>query len=374
MAKDYYSTLGVDKKASESDIKNAYRKMAIKYHPDKNPDNKAAEETFKEVNEAYGILSDKAKRQRYDIHGTADERMGGGANPHDIFERFRSGGGFGGAFDQFFGGQYQKPQIKGEDLRIKLKLTLKDIPNGVTKTVKYKRHTQCNSCDGNGSKNGTAISTCTACNGRGRTQRVMNHPMGQIVQEVACNVCHGEGKIITQKCSTCHGEGTNMTDEILDITIPAGVETNDIISNEMQGNFSKGADIPGDLLIIMEVEEHKDIVRKENNLYYQANVSILDLVFGGEIHVPDASGSTSKFKIKAGTQSGEVFSLRGKGVPLINRRLDAGNMYILLNAIIPTKLNTEERKALEKLKVSKNFNTSNKTPINLFKKLKNLFL
>lgn len=374
MGKDYYNVLGVNKESTESEIKKAYRKMAVKYHPDKNPDNKEAEDKFKEASEAYEVLSDKTKKSRYDRYGTADERAGGG-NPNDIFERFRQGGGFGSTFDQFFGGggfNYQQ-QTKGEDLRIKIKVNLADVATGVTKKVKFKRHVKCESCNGNGAKDGTAVHTCSKCNGSGRIQNVIRHAMGQIIQESTCDVCRGEGKVVTQKCKTCSGNGTSIINDTLDIEIPAGVETNDMISKEGDGNFSKGADIPGDLFAIMEVEEHPTIVRSQNNLYYQANVNFIDLVFGGEISVPDASGVKNKFTIKAGTQSGEIFSLRGKGVPLINRRLQAGNMYILLNAITPTKLSTEERSKLKTLKASNNFDASNKQSVNLFKKILNMF-
>jgi len=379
MAKDYYSILGVDKKASESEIKKAYRKLAIKYHPDKNPGDSKAEEKFKEISEAYEVLSDKDKRDQYDRYGTVGNNRGGGQgggfNPFDIFERFRRSSGFGSFFDDDFG-FHSHAQIKGEDLRITVKVSLKEVATGITKTIKYKRHIKCEFCNGTGAKDGTSYSICSTCHGTGRVHKIIRHMAGQLIQETTCNVCKGKGKIITSKCAHCSGNGYNITEETLDIDIPAGVSTDDQISMAGYGNFTEGADIPGDLYIQIRVEEDDNYIRQDNNIYYQLNVNMLDLIFGSDAVVEDLTGTKNKFKIKAGTQPGDIVSLRGKGVPLVNRNMPAGDMYVLINTYTPTNLSSDELRLLKELKKSNKFYMRNKNvnSNNIFKKLQKIFL
>jgi molecular chaperone DnaJ len=377
MAKDYYSTLGVSKKASEDEIKKAYRKLAIKYHPDKNPGNKEAEEKFKEISEAYEVLSDKEKRQQYDKYGSVGNMGGrgghGGFNPFDIFERFKRSSGFNSFFDDDFG---FSQTVKGEDLRVNVSVTLKEVATGVNKTIKYKRHIKCESCNGTGAKDGTAYTTCSTCKGTGRIHKVIRHMAGQIIQESVCHTCHGKGKIITQRCNVCHGNGYSINEETIDVEIPAGVSTDDQISMGGYGNFTEGADIPGDLYIQITVQDDEYYTRVDNNIYYQLNVNFLDLIFGSELYVEDLTGKKNKFKIKPGTQSGEIFSLNGKGVPVVNRNIRAGNMYVLVNSYVPTSLTSSELRILKELKTQKHFSNNYKIPqtVNIFNKIKKIFL
>lgn len=373
MSKNYYETLGISNSATADEIKKAYRKQAMQYHPDKNPDNKAAEDKFKDISEAYEVLSDPDKKSRFDRFGTVDDKSFHAHDPYDIFEQFRrqtSGfGGFGGGFGS---GQWQ-PQTKGEDLRITLNINLEEIADGTTKSVKYNRKKKCSSCNGNGAKNGTAFKICSQCHGTGRTQRIIRHAGGQIIQEGLCRACSGNGQTIQENCNTCHKTGVNTAEEKVEIVIPAGVMDGDMLSKDGYGNFSKGADIEGDLIIVVKEDKHPELIRKDNNLFYQANINFIDLILGTDIFIPDAHGKTNKIKVKPGSQSGEIFSLRAKGVPLINRRMPAGNLYVLLNAIVPAKVDKNEKEILEKLRKSKNFTKKTKIS-NLFEKIKNVFI
>lgn len=372
--RDYYEILGVSKSSSADEIKKAYRKMAIQYHPDKNPDNPAAEEKFKEAAEAYEVLSSDEKRQRYDQFGHAGMNgSSGGYGGHDmsmddIFSMF--GDVFGGrsGFGGFGGGRGQRVN-RGTDLRIKVSMTLKEVSEGVEKKLKLKKDIACDSCHGSG---GTDTTTCSACNGRGQTTRVVNTMLGQMQTSQPCSTCGGEGKIIKNKCSKCHGEGIIRGEEVVSFKIPAGIAEGMQLNVTGKGNAGRRNGINGDLHVIIKEEEHVELIRDGNNLIYNAFLSFPDLTLGTSIEVPTIDGK-AKLSIDAGTQPGKVLRLRGKGTPDVNG-YGKGDLLIRIHAWVPKKISSEEKKILEKLQESENFNSS-KTPSDkgFFDKIKDLF-
>ena len=338
MAKrDYYEVLGISKNASAAEIKKAYRKLAIKFHPDKNPDDKQAEEKFKEAAEAYEVLSSPEKKQRYDQFGHAGMggAAGGGMNMEDIFSNF--GDIFGGhnPFESFFGGGRSRAarQRKGSNLRIKIKLTLEEAAEGTEKKIKLKRYQECKACQGNGSKNGTSVSTCTTCGGRGQVQQVVNTVLGQMASTSTCPTCQGSGKQIKEKCDVCHGAGRAVSEEQIPIKIPAGVSAGMQLSMTGKGNYPEGGGIPGDLLIIIDEEEHKELKRDGNNVVYDLYLNFADAALGTEVEVPTIGGK-AKIRIDAGTQSGRVLRLRGKGIPELNG-YGKGDQLVYVNIWTP---------------------------------------
>ncbi|MCG8475715.1 MAG: molecular chaperone DnaJ [Cytophagales bacterium] len=358
MAKrDYYEVLGISKNASAAEIKKAYRKLAIKFHPDKNPDDKQAEEKFKEAAEAYEVLSSPEKKQRYDQFGHAGMggAAGGGMNMEDIFSNF--GDIFGGhnPFESFFGGGRSRAarQRKGSNLRIKIKLTLEEAAEGTEKKIKLKRYQECKACQGNGSKNGTSVSTCTTCGGRGQVQQVVNTVLGQMASTSTCPTCQGSGKQIKEKCDVCHGAGRAVSEEQIPIKIPAGVSAGMQLSMTGKGNYPEGGGIPGDLLIIIDEEEHKELKRDGNNVVYDLYLNFADAALGTEVEVPTIGGK-AKIRIDAGTQSGRVLRLRGKGIPELNG-YGKGDQLVYVNIWTPKELSKEEKKLMEKLRDSENF-------------------
>ncbi len=379
--RDYYEVLGVDKNASGAEIKKAYRKVAIKFHPDKNPDNKEAEEKFKEAAEAYEILSDEQKKARYDQYGHqgVDGGFGGGGhggmNMDDIFSQFGDIFGGGGGFGSFFGGGGggggQRIR-KGTNLRIKLKLNLQEVAEGVEKKIKVKRNTSCNSCDGTGAKNGSSYTTCGTCNGAGRVRKVVNTMLGQMVSENACPTCNGEGKIIQEKCTSCYGEGVVTEDDVISINVPAGVAEGMQLSMSGKGNMPPGGGIPGDLLIVIEEEQNDVLQRDGNNVIYDLFLSFPDVALGTNIEVPTITGKV-KIKIDAGTQSGKILRLRGKGIKDVNG-YNVGDQLVHINVWTPKKLTSHEKELIEQLKHSENFNPSpSKNDRGFFDKIKEFF-
>jgi molecular chaperone DnaJ len=355
MSKDYYSILGVSKDASEDELKKAYRKKAMEFHPDKNPDNPEAEAKFKEAAEAYDVLGNAEKRSNYDRFGSADGNPFGG-NP------FGGGSPFGGhgfsmddIFSQFgdifgnrnpFGGQ--KRQKKGSDLRIKVVLTIEDILKGTTKKLKYKRQQSCSSCKGKG---GTDERNCLPCNGSGRRVVVQNTPFGQIRQELGCPDCQGSGKQINNKCNVCYGEGSVTKDEVIDVDIPAGLSHGTQLSMRGYGNFVRDG-VAGDLLIIIEELREEYFTREGNNIVCEKEISVIDAICGSNLEVKTPHGNLA-LKIEPGTSHGSVLRMRGKGIPDMN--LGLGDLLVKIKVKIPKNISEEERLVLEKLKESNNF-------------------
>jgi len=387
--RDFYDILGVTKSASAEEIKKAYRKLAIKYHPDKNPDDKAAEDKFKEAAEAYEVLSNPEKKQRYDQYGHAGVGGaagggggygGGGMNMDDIFSQFGDifGGGGGSPFDSFFGGGGQsrggggRRVAKGSNLRIKVKLTLEEIANGAEKKIKVNKQITCKTCDGSGAKDKGSVSTCKTCGGSGAVRRVTNTILGQMQTTATCPTCHGSGQQITAKCGSCHGEGTVRGEETITINIPAGVSEGMQLSMAGKGNAAPNGGVPGDLIILIEELPHDTLKREGNNIVYDLHVSIIDAALGFSAEVPTIDGK-AKIKIEPGTQSGKLLRLKGKGIPEINS-YHRGDEIIHVNIWTPKALSTEERALLEKLRESPNFKPQpGKNDKSFFDKMKEYF-
>ncbi|MFY7786445.1 MAG: molecular chaperone DnaJ [Thermoflexibacteraceae bacterium] len=360
--KDYYEVLGVDRNSSTEDIKKAYRKLAIKYHPDKNPGDKQAEEMFKEAAEAYDVLSNPDKKARYDRFGHEGVNAGGGGrggfSMDDIFSQFGNIFGEDSPFGDIFGrGGGGRQRRQGSSLRIKLKLNLEEIANGVEKKIKVKRQLLCNTCNGTGAKDGNAYKTCQTCNGNGQVRRVMNTMLGQMVSASTCPTCQGEGKVITDACKVCSGEGVTVEEEQITIRIPAGVAEGMQLNMQGKGNYPprSGRDgIAGDLLIAIEEQEDQFLKRDGNNIHYDLYLSFVDVVLGTTAEVPTVAGKV-KIQIEAGTQSGTVLRLRGKGLKDING-YTTGDQLVHINVWTPKQLTKDERALIEKLRNSPNFN------------------
>ena len=371
--RDYYEILGVVKTAPGEEIKKAYRKVAIKYHPDKNPDDPTAEDKFKEAAEAYEVLSDPDKRARYDRFGHQGMGGGGAQNMEDIFSQF--GDIFGGSgFEGFFGGGRSQGQRvrKGSNLRIKLKLDLEEVANGVEKKIKVKRYTECSVCTGTGAKNGTDLRECGTCHGSGQVKRVVNTMLGQMVSASTCPTCHGEGKIVTSKCDACHGEGRQLQEEIIPINIPAGVAEGMQLSMGGKGNYPERGGVPGDLLIQIEEEPHEVLRRDGNNIMFEQYISFVDAALGASIEVPTIEGKV-KIKVDPGTQPGKILRLRGKGIKDING-YGRGDQLIHLNVWTPKNVSGEERELLERLRNAQNFTPNpGKNDKGFFEKVKEYF-
>jgi molecular chaperone DnaJ len=373
--RDFYEILGVSKSASDEDIKKAYRKLAIKYHPDKNPDDKAAEEKFKEAAEAYEVLSNPEKRQRYNQFGHAGVGGAagggyGGMNMDDIFSQF--GDIFGGAFGGFGGGgRSSRRVVRGTNLRVKVRLTLHDIANGVEKKIKVNKHVSCKTCNGSGAKNGQ-YETCRVCNGTGAITRVQQTILGAMQTQTTCSNCNGEGRIIKDKCNTCHGDGIVREEEVITLNIPAGVADGMTLSMSGRGNAAPRGGINGDLLIVIEEEEHPHLKREGNHLIYYLNIGFPDAAMGTTVEIPTIDAK-AKIKIEPGTQSGKVLRLKGKGLPDVNA-YGRGDLLVEIGVYTPTHLSPEEKKMLEQLKMSKNFEPNpNKKEKGFFDRMKEYF-
>ncbi len=384
--RDYYEILEVSKDASPEELKKAYRKQALKYHPDKNPGNKEAEEMFKEAAEAYEVLSDPEKRKRYDQFGHAGMGAGqgfqgfGGAGMSidEIFRHFGDifgGGDFGDSFGSFFGGGGRRGRTinRGTNLRVKVKLTLAEIAEGVEKKIKVHKYVPCKACNGTGAKGGGSYSTCPTCHGSGHVTRVTSTFLGQMQTTTTCPQCGGEGQIITDKCPECAGNGIVKGEEIISIKIPAGVAEGMQLSMNGKGNAAARGGIPGDLIVQIEEIAHPYLERDGVNLHYDHYINIADAAMGASVEVPTIEGKV-KIKIDPGTQSGKVLRLKGKGLPEVNSWAGRGDLLITIHVWTPRTLTREEKAILEKLGKSQNFQPNptakDKT---FFSRMRNIF-
>ena len=383
MAKrDFYEILSVAKNASADEVKKAYRKVAMQYHPDRNPGDKTAEEKFKEAAEAYEVLSDSDKRAQYDRFGHAgvsgNGRGGHGQNMEDIFSQF--GDIFGeDIFGSFFGGGGQRGRggqrargTRGSNLRIKLKMNYEEIAKGVTKNIKVKKYVGCSTCSGSGAKDKGSVQTCSTCGGSGQVRKVTSTFLGQMQTVTTCHACNGEGSTITAKCNDCKGEGRVYGEETVSIDIPAGVQEGMQLNVSGKGNAGERGGMPGDLVILIEEEANKDLQREGLNVAYELHISFPDAVFGTQVEVPTIDGR-AKIKIPAGTQSGKVFRLKGKGFPAVNS-YEKGDQLVHVNIWTPQNVNSDEKHMLEKMSHSNNFKPNpDKNQKNFFDKMREMF-
>lgn len=348
--KDYYAALGLEKGASDADIKKAFRKLAIKYHPDKNQGNKEAENKFKEINEAYQVLSDPDKKAKYDMYGTVDfDGSGFGSGGFGGFD-FSDMGGFGDIFESFFGGggsggrRRNGPQ-RGSDLEYTINLTFEEAVFGVEKEISIDRSEKCETCKGSGAKAGTSKKTCPTCNGQGQVRVQRQTPLGSFVSTSTCNTCGGSGTVIEEPCTDCHGRGHVRKTRKIKVNIPAGVDTGNVMPLRGQGNHGNNDGPPGDLYVRINVAHSKKFVRKGNDIYIDAHISMGKAALGTEITVATVDGDV-KYTIPAGTQSGTLFRLKGKGIPRVNSS-GRGDQYVKVIVDIPKNLNEKQKDALK---------------------------
>lgn len=381
--RDYYEVLGVGRGASADEIKKAYRKLAIKFHPDKNPDDPTAEDKFKEAAEAYSVLSDDNKRQRYDQFGHAGVGgasgggaggFGGGFTMDDIFSQFGDIFGDSSPFGDIFGRQSGNGRRvrKGSDLRIKLKLNLEEVANGVEKKIKVKRHVTCNTCGGNGAKNGTSLTNCGTCNGTGQVRKVVSTMLGQMVSTTTCPNCNGDGKIISERCDSCAGEGRLLQDDLITLNIPGGVAEGMQLSMSGKGNVPARGGVAGDLLIVIEEEEDPLLKRDGNNVVFDMHLSFIDAALGTSVEIPTIDGK-ARINIESGTQAGKILRLKGKGIKDLNG-YGKGDQLVHINVWTPQQLTSDERATLESLRHSPNFQPKpGKNEKGFFDKMKDFF-
>ena len=382
MAKrDYYEVLGVEKTASEDEIKKAYRKIAIKYHPDRNPGDKQAEEKFKEAAEAYNVLHDPQKRQQYDQFGF-DGPMGSGGgfdgfgasmNMDDIFSMFGDifGGraGFGG-----FGARGARQQHKGNDLRLRVSLTLEEINQGITKKFKVRKDMTCSHCHGTGAEGGSERETCPTCHGAGVITHTTQSIFGMMQTQGVCPTCHGEGQIIKNKCKECGGTGITKGEEVVEVKIPAGVAEGMIVTIPGKGGAGMRGGIPGDILVMIQEEDHKTFVRDGNDLIYNLLLDFPTAALGGDVSIPTIDGKSLTVKIDSGTQPGKTMRLRGKGLPVVQGYGSGrGDLVVNISVYVPKTLSRDEKKAIEAFKDSDNFKGDSQTKESIFQRFKNYF-
>tara|TARA_B100000795_G_scaffold268808_1_gene256579 strand:+ start:788 stop:1945 length:1158 start_codon:yes stop_codon:yes gene_type:complete len=362
--RDYYEVLGVSKSATAKELKKAYRKLAIQYHPDKNPDDKSAEDKFKEAAEAYEVLNDANKKARYDQFGHAGMGgaasgghqgggFGGGMSMDDIFENFGDVfGGFGGG-GRGGRGAGQRRVNRGSNIRIKVALTLEEIAKGIEKKVKVTKNNKCTPCSGSGAEAAGGHSTCGTCNGAGQVTRVTNTFLGQMQTASTCPTCSGTGNIITNKCKNCSGEGIERSESVIPINIPAGVEDGMQLQVSGMGNMGPRGGVAGDLLVVIQEKEHESFQREGQNLHYDLYLNFVDATLGTQVVVPTLDGKV-KIKIEEGTQSGKLLRLRGKGLPSVNS-YGTGDIIANINVWTPQKVSPEEKELLEQLRDTENF-------------------
>ena len=363
MKRDYYEVLGVERAASVEEIKKSYRKLALQYHPDRNPDNKEAEEKFKEATEAYEVLSDGDKRARYDRFGHQGVRntdYGHYSNANDIFSHFADiFGGMGGAsiFEQFFGGggggRSTTGPERGPDIQIPLALTLEEIATGVEKTIKVRHLKNCTSCSGTGAKSGSAVTTCPTCNGAGQVRQVRSMGFGQFVNVSVCPTCQGSGQSIKDRCDVCQGEGRTQQESTLKVNIPAGVSEGNYLTLSGQGHAGRRGGPSGDALVVIREKEHDLFLRDGDDVILDLEITFPQAALGAEVEVPTLTGH-SLLKIQSGTQSGTLLRMRDKGIPHLNRG-GKGDQLVRVQIVTPSKLSKEEKKLLEQLAEREHF-------------------
>lgn len=377
--KDYYEILDLKRNATQAEIKSAYRKKALQYHPDKNPGDPSAEEKFKEAAQAYEILGNEQKRARYDqyghagVEGGAGGFGGGGMSMEDIFSHFGDifGGGFGG-FGGFSDGSRGRRVNKGSNLRVKVKLNLKDIAHGVEKKIKVNKYVACKPCDGTGASNGSAFTNCSTCHGTGQVTRISNTFLGQMQSTSTCPSCGGEGKTITSKCTVCYGEGIVKETEIVKLNIPAGVAEGMQMSVSGKGNAARRGGISGDLIVVIEEEKHPELIRDGNDLIYYLYLSFPDAALGVPVEIPTIEGKV-KIKVEPGTQPGKILRLRGKGLPEING-YGKGDLLVNISVWVPKNLSREEAQIIERIRNSENFTPNpSREDKNFFERMKSYF-
>lgn len=358
--KDYYEILGIERGANKEDIKKAYRKLAMKYHPDRNPDNKEAEESFKEAAEAYDVLSNDQKRANYDkfghngVKGGADYQ--GFNNVNDIFSHFSDiFGGGGSIFDDFFNGTSSQRRgtgrrergTPGSDLKVTLKLTLEEIASGATKKIKIKKYQKCEECGGAGAKGASSVKTCPVCNGSGEVRSVSRSVFGQFVNISTCSNCDGQGTIIENPCKKCSGEGRIYNESTIKINVPAGVSNGSYMTLRGEGNAGKRNGAPGNIIVIFEELPHEFFVREGDNVIYELFLSYPEAVLGTEVEIPTLTGR-AKLKVDAGAQPGKFLKMREKGIQHLNRH-GAGDQLVKINIFVPQKVSGKEKELLKEL-------------------------
>ena len=384
--RDYYEVLGVSKSATDDEIKKAYRRIAIKYHPDRNPGNKEAEEKFKEAAEAYSVLSDQQKRQQYDQFGFDGPNMGGGFggfggggfSMDDIFSMFGDvfgGHGFGGFSGGFGGGGgRQAAQYRGADLRLKVRLSLNEVATGVTKKFKVRKDITCSHCHGTGAEAGSGSETCPNCHGQGYVVKTVRTMLGMMQTQTECPTCHGEGTVIKNKCHECGGTGVVKGDEVVEINIPAGVAEGMVVNVPGKGNAGQHNGISGNIQVYIEEEKNDTFVRDEKDVIYNLLLDFPTAALGGEVEIPTIEGSKVKIKIEPGTQPGKTLRLRGKGLPAVQGYGNGnGDLVVNISVYVPKELSRSEKEALEQLRQSDNFKGDASTKKSIFDKFKNYF-
>lgn len=385
--RDYYEVLGINKGASDDEIKKAYKKMAIKYHPDRNPGDKEAEEKFKEAAEAYDVLRDPDKRARYDQFGHAGMNGAGGFgggqgfDMNDIFSMFgdifgghMGGGGFGGfeGFGGFGGGNRGTQRHQGSNLRLKVKLTLEEVAKGVSKKFKVRKDVTCNHCHGAGSEDGKT-DTCGTCHGTGYINRTVNTMLGRMQQQSVCHACGGSGTVIRNKCPHCAGTGVVNGEEVVEVQIPAGIQDGMVLTVQGKGNAGHNNGYAGDIQVFIEVEPHPELARRDNDLVYNLLLDLPTAILGGSAEIPTIDGRV-KIKIEPGTQPGKTVRLRGKGLPALHGYgYGYGDLIVNISIYIPETLTKEEHDAIERMRDSDSFKPSQTTKNSFFQKFKNLF-